>query len=203
MTERTEEQSWILARVKSSLMRALLPAAIATALTVAAAVAQQLTFRSTVTGEALDLNQALEEGRDTDAVRHFLATGENIYNENPKTLPQGEELFLTACSGCHGHFGEGKIGPGLNDDYWTYPKNKTDQGLFETIFGGAQAQMGPQYGNLTLDQMLLVMSWVRHLYTGAPETAEWLPEDKRAQFKPYHPSQSAGKDPGPKETDTK
>lgn len=191
-----------MAHGESGALSVILPAVAAIVVTAASAFGQQLTFRNTITGELLDFSYALEEGRDTPAVKHFLATGENIYNENQKTLPQAEELYLTACSGCHGHFAEGKLGPGLNDDYWTYPKNKTDQGLFETIYGGAQGQMGPQYGNLTLDQMLLVMSWVRHLYTGVPETAEWLPEDKRSQFKPFHPPKSA-QDLGAQETQTK
>ena len=60
-----------------------------------------------------------------------------------------------SCSGCHGHVAEGNVGPGLNDNYWTYPKNKTDKGLFETIFGGAQgifhlAQVADQLGGPTI-----------------------------------------------------
>ncbi|ORE95184.1 cytochrome c(L), periplasmic [Aurantimonas sp. 22II-16-19i] len=141
----------------------------------------------TVEGTALDLSFASEEGRDTEAVKHFLATGEVIYTADASILKDGESLYLTACSGCHGHNGEGKIGPGLNDDYWTYAKNSTDKGLFETIYGGAQGMMGPQYGNLTLDEMLKVIAWVRHLYTGDPANAEWLTPEQRANFKPYDP----------------
>lgn len=144
-----------------------------------------LTFNHTVSGAVLDLADAREEGRDTPAVKRFLETGINPYNENPACLPDGADLFLSACSGCHGHVAEGKIGPGLNDDYWTYPKNVTDKGLFETIFGGAEGQMGPQYGSLTMDEMLLVMAWIRHLYTGAPDTAEWLTPDQRKAFVPF------------------
>ena len=66
---------------------------------------------------------------------------------------------------------EGKVGPGLNDNYWTYPKNKTDKGLFETIFGGAQGMMGP-HNDLQLNETLLVMAWIRHLYTGPVERRE-------------------------------
>jgi cytochrome c-L len=145
------------------------------------------TFNNTVTGEVLDLSQGLPEGRDTPAVKEFLETGRNPYNENASCLSAGSEIFLSACSGCHGHVAEGKIGPGLNDDYWTYPKNTTDKGLFETVFGGAQGQMGPQYGSLSLNDMLLVMAWVRHLYTGPPNGAEWLSEEQRRTFKPYSP----------------
>jgi cytochrome c-L len=144
-----------------------------------------LTFNNTITGEVLDLDQAAEDGRDTEAVKMFLETGTNPYNENPSCLAKGEELFLGACSACHGHVAEGKIGPGLNDNYWTYPKNETDKGLFETVFGGARGQMGPMYGALKLDEMLLTMAWVRHLYNGKPSEATWLSDRQRKDFKPY------------------
>lgn len=141
---------------------------------------------NTVTGQPLDLAEAPEEGRDTKAVKTFLETGVNIYNENPACLAKGHELFLSMCSGCHGHYAEGKIGPGLNDSYWTYPKNETDQGLFETIFGGAQGQMGPMYGALNMNEMLLVMSWVRHLYKDDPKGATWLTPEQRSKFTPFN-----------------
>lgn len=143
-------------------------------------------FRNTITGDVLDLNTAPKEGRDTPAAKSFLETGHNAYNENQNCLPAGEEIFLTACSGCHGHLAEGKVGPGLNDDYWTYPKNKSDKGLFETIFGGAQGMMGP-HNDLQLNEILLVMAWIRHLYTGPAEGASWLTAEQLKTFKPYKP----------------
>ena len=156
----------------------------------ASAVLADIQLYNVVTGEPLSLQDALPEGKDPEAVKTFMAPGVNIYNEDPATLPQGEEVFLTACSGCHGHYAEGKIGPGLNDDYWTYPENKTDEGLFRTIYGGAHGQMGPQYGSLTLDEMLLAMSWIRHIYTGDPKTATWLSPEQRQSFTPYQPKPS-------------
>ncbi|GLK86061.1 cytochrome c(L), periplasmic [Ancylobacter defluvii] len=140
---------------------------------------------NTVTGQPLELSEAPEEGRDTQAVLKFLETGTNIYNEDPVCLPKAHELYLSMCSGCHGHYAEGKIGPGLNDSYWTYPKNETDQGLFETIFGGAQGQMGPMYGALNMNEMLLVMSWVRHVYKDDPKGATWLTSEQRSAFKSF------------------
>jgi cytochrome c-L len=101
-------------------------------------------------------------------------------------MAKGEEIYLTACSGCHGHHAEGKLGPGLADNYWTYPKNVTDKGLFETIYGGAQAQMGPQSSSLTLDEMLHVVAWIRHIYHGPVADAEWLSEEQKRAFKPYN-----------------
>lgn len=140
---------------------------------------------NTVDGSPLDLENAREEGRDTEAVKEFMETGVNIYNEDPEVLEQGEELFLTMCSGCHGHYGEGKVGPGINQEYWTYPRNETDEGLFSTIFAGARGQMGPMWSALTLDEMLLTMAWVRHLYTEDAENAVWLTPEQREEFTPF------------------
>ncbi|MFO1124082.1 MAG: cytochrome c(L), periplasmic [Methylocystis sp.] len=160
---------------------------VAASLIALGAIAQTagITFRNTITGEVLKFDDALPEGRDTEGVKQFMATGKNPYNEDVSCLKQGEQIFLSACSGCHGHLAEGKIGPGLNDAYWTYPQNETDEGFFSTIYGGAQASMGPQYENLTLDEMLKVMAWIRHLFKDAPEKATWLTAEQRKQFKPY------------------
>jgi cytochrome c-L len=178
-------------------------AALVVVLGITPVLAQSEAFRNTVTGEVLDFTYALPEGRDTEGVKQFLASGKNPYNERKECMAKAEELYLTACSGCHGHLAEGKLGPGLNENYWTYPKNASDKGLFETIYGGAQAQMGPQYGQLTLDEMLHVIAWIRHIYTGPVSDAEWLTEEQKKSFKPFdmekaqHASASAPADPKP------
>lgn len=139
-----------------------------------APVAQaDITFRHAVTGETLDMEFA-KKGGDTEAFKKFQQTGKNPYNGDAKAVEKGHSLYMTACSGCHGHEAEGKLGPGLADDYWTYPRALTDVGLFEILFGGAQGMMGPQYGSLNNDDMLQVMSWLRSLYKGDPAKAEWL-----------------------------
>lgn len=176
-------------------MRIAMGVALASLLGVAAFAQSALTFRNTITGEVLNFDDALPEGRDTQGVKKFMQTGVNPYNEDPSCLKQGEQLFLSACSGCHGHIGEGKIGPGLNDSYWTYPQNATDEGLFSTIFGGAQASMGPQYANLQLDEMLKVMAWIRHFYKEPQAGATWLTPEQRAKFKPYPGHETFPDDP--------
>ncbi|MBY0558764.1 MAG: cytochrome c(L), periplasmic [Hyphomicrobium sp.] len=149
------------------------------------AVAQQ-DFRNTVTGDVLDVDAiAPKEGRDTPAVKSFLKTGVDPYVEVTGCLPRGEEIYLESCSGCHGHVGEGKVGPGLNDAYWTYPKNTTDKGLFETIFGGANGMMGPHGQDLELDDNLKLIAWIRHIQKDDVKDAEWLTPDQKKSFKPF------------------
>ncbi|TNC14036.1 cytochrome c(L), periplasmic [Methylobacterium terricola] len=152
-------------------------------------------LRNVVTGETLDLGDVLPEGKDTPGVKQFLSTGHNPYITDASCLKQGEQTFLAACSGCHGHIGEGKIGPGLNDNYWTYPQNTTDVGLFSTIFGGANGQMGPHNQSLTLDDMLQVTAWVRHLYTGPVGDAEWLNDGQKKTYTPYKLGETFPDDP--------
>ncbi len=154
------------------------------------AATSEIVLRHTITGEVLDLSHSPEEGRDTPAVKKFLETGLNPYLEVKACLPKGEEAFLVACSGCHGHYAEGKVGVGLNDSYWTYPKNKTDKGLFETIYGGAQGMMGPHGSHLEIDEILLLMAWIRHLYTGDVSEADWLTADQKKAFTPFDPKAS-------------
>jgi cytochrome c-L len=142
-------------------------------------------FRNTVTGEQLDVSQGKEGGRDTPAVKEFFQTGKNLYIDDKSCLRNGESLFATSCSGCHGHLAEGKLGPGLNDNYWTYPSNTEDTGLFATIFGGANGMMGPHNENLTPDEMLQTIAWIRHLYTGPVKDAVWLSADQKKTYTPY------------------
>lgn len=155
------------------------------ACSIAAAPASAQMLINAITGQPLELDSGREEERDTPAVQEFLQTMQNPYNEDAQALPKGRSLFNTACSGCHGYLGEGKIGPSLNnDDSWHYELD-TDKGLFEVIFGGADRQMGPQNEFLTQDEILHVMAWVRHLYIGDPEDASWLTEEQRSNFQPY------------------
>lgn len=120
-----------------------------------------LEFRGTLSGDVLELTP-MEGETFTPEAKHFMATGENPYSNNEAEIKKGYTIFSTACSGCHGHLAEGKLGPALADDYWTYPKNETDKGIFETIYGGAAGMMGPQQGRMTVDEIIHVIAWIRH-----------------------------------------
>ncbi|MBE0470248.1 MAG: cytochrome c(L), periplasmic [Methyloprofundus sp.] len=132
-----------------------------------------ITLRHALLGTELDMSFA-KKGGDTPAFKEFMKEGRNPYNTDKAAIEQGESLYMTGCSGCHGHEAEGKLGPGLADDYWTYPSIATDQGFFEVLFGGANGMMGPQYVNFNTDEMLKIMAWIRSIYTGNPKKAKWL-----------------------------
>lgn len=121
-----------------------------------------LEFRGTISGDVLDMSPKVEGEKFSEQVKQFIATGENPYGGNSEAIKKGYTLYSTACSGCHGHLAEGKLGPALADDYWTYPKNEADKGLFETIYGGAAGMMGPQQGLLQVDEILHIIAWIRH-----------------------------------------
>lgn len=143
----------------------------------------QVTFRNAISGEKIDFSFG-KKGEETEAVKTFKQTGHNPYNGDEDAIRVGENLFSTACSGCHGHHLEGKLGPALGDDYWTYPQGRTDKGLFEIIYDGARSMMGPQRNNLSINEMLQVMAFVRSSYWGKPENALWLSEEEREDFEP-------------------
>ena len=144
-----------------------------------------IVLHNVITGERLDLAEGKPGGRDTPGVKTFLQTGKNSYIDDKSCLRNGESLFLTSCSGCRGHLAEGKVGPGLNDNYWTYPANTEDVGLFGTLWGGANGMMGPHNEDLNPDEMLQVIAWIRHLYTGPAKDAVWLNEDQRKTYTPF------------------
>jgi cytochrome c-L len=132
-----------------------------------------ISLNNAITGEKLDLSFA-KKGGNEDKFKQFMQTGKNPYNGDKEAVEKGKILYMTGCSGCHGHEAEGKLGPGLADDYWTYPRNETDQGLFELLFGGANGMMGPQYVNFNTDELLHIMAFIRDIYTGDPKKAKWL-----------------------------
>lgn len=143
----------------------------------------QVTFRNAISGEVIDFSFG-KKGEKTEAVKQFKQTAENPYNDDEEAIRMGENLYSTACSGCHGHKLEGKLGPALGDDYWTYSQGRTDKGLFEIVYDGARSMMGPQRNNLTIDEMLQVMAFIRSAYWGKAEDALWLTDDERADFQP-------------------
>ena len=143
------------------------PLLLALGMAASAAQAQTPRFFNLIEGTPLDFSGLKEE--ETEAVKSFKSDGKNPYNGDPEAIKQGESLFQTACSGCHGHVAEGKLGPGLNDSYWTYKQASRDPGLFSAIYGGLGGSMGPQRGRITQDEILHIMAGLRSIN---PKTAD-------------------------------
>ncbi len=55
--------------------------------------------------------------------------------------------------------------------------------------------MGPHYMDLTLDQMLEVIAWVRHLYKDDVKDAPWLSDAQKASYRPYKKGETFGDKP--------
>lgn len=128
---------------------------------VGTAAAQAPRFYNLIEGTPLDFSGLKET--ETEEVKAFKKTGLNPYNKDDAAIKDGESVYSTACSGCHGHHAEGKLGPGLADDYWTYRQAAKDPGLFSAIYGGLSGSMGAQRNRMTQDQILRVMAWLRSI----------------------------------------
>ncbi len=121
-----------------------------------------LQFRQTASGELLDVSLSPGE-RATPAVEQLHKTARNSYIDNADAVAQGAELFATHCVICHGPEGTGRIGPNLVDENYLYPSNRTDKGLFESIYGGTVNLMTGWKGRLAQDDILKLIAYLRSL----------------------------------------
>lgn len=148
----------------------LLAALILTAPLLSPAVSQAaISFTSTADGKPLSIPA---ESFDTPVAKNFLATGKNGYIGDAAAVKAGKKVYqLYSCAQCHGPAGDGQVGPNLRDDTFNYAKNATDQGMFETLWGGTPAGMGakgkglmladdPSQG-LTPNEVLQVLAFLR------------------------------------------
>ncbi len=141
------------------------------------------------------------EETDTPEAKEFLKTCVNPYTKkfiaDPEAAKAGKKLYnYNNCTGCHGGNLEGVMAPALhkgggNDIYdgkWTYAKNKTDKGMFETIAGGGANTSVSNRGvmltfhkqvpghldvGLSTDEILKIVAFVRTKYRGDDEKT-WL-----------------------------
>jgi cytochrome c-L len=149
-------------------------------------------------GSALPIKVADD---DTPEAKQFLETCVNPYTKkfiaDPEAAKAGKKLYnYNNCTGCHGGNLEGVMAPALhkgggNDIYdgkWTYAKNKTDKGMFETIAGGGANTSVSNRGvmlvfhkqvpghldtGLSTDDILKIVAFIRTKYRGDDEKT-WL-----------------------------
>lgn len=121
---------------------------------------------------------------DTPQAKQFLDTCINPYTKefvkDPDAAKAGKKKFgYYSCTQCHGGDAGGQVGPSITDKNWQYAKHVTDKGLFETISGGSNGGMfawHQQIGNpenLSTDDILKIIGWLRSVYKGGGETP-WL-----------------------------
>jgi cytochrome c-L len=121
---------------------------------------------------------------DTPEAKQFLETCINPYTKkfvaDKEIAKAGKKKFgYYSCTQCHGPNAGGQVAVSITDNTWQYSKHVTDKGLFETIAGGSNGGMfawHQQLGNpenLTTDDILKIVGWLRSEYKGGGETP-WL-----------------------------
>ena len=121
---------------------------------------------------------------DTPQAKEFLETCNNpytkVYAKDAEAAKAGKKKFgYYSCTQCHGPNGGGQVGPSITDSTWQYSKHVSDKGIFETIAGGSNGGMfawHQQLGNpenLSTDDILKVVGWLRTQYKGGGDTP-WL-----------------------------
>ncbi len=121
---------------------------------------------------------------DTPQAKEFLETCINPYTKvfakDAEAAKAGKKKFgFYSCTQCHGPNGGGQVGPAITDSTWQYAKHVTDKGIFETIAGGSNGGMFAWHNqlgnpeNLSTDDILKIVGWLRTQYKGGGDTP-WL-----------------------------
>lgn len=128
-------------------------------------------FVATQDGKPFSIDAALF---DTPAAKEFMTTGKNSYVGDAEAIAKGKKIFqLYSCTQCHGPEAKGQVGPGLIGPNYTYAKDLTNKGMFETIWHGTNAGMGAKGVGLMVpsdatvgikpDEMLKIIAWIRSM----------------------------------------
>jgi len=88
-----------------------------------------------------------------------------------QAIAQGQEIYISYCSSCHGQQGGGGIGPNLTDRYWIHGGSFQD--IYATIKNGVpQKGMISWEGQLSPTQMQNVSSYILTLEGSNPPNAK-------------------------------
>jgi len=115
---------------------------------------------------------------DTEQAKKFQSTGQNPYLGDKSAIEQGKKLYqLYSCTQCHGSQAQGQTAVGLTGPKYNNAKSATDKGMFEVIWGGTNAGMGPKgkglmdptnaNNGMSADEVLKVIAWIRSQGEGA------------------------------------
>lgn len=96
----------------------------------------------------------------------------NPYTGKAEVIAEGEALYKKFnCYACHGMKGGGGMGPNLTDETWQ-TGDGSDLNLLAQIREG-KGNMPPFKSMLSDDQAWKIISFVRSLYKGRPESVKW------------------------------
>lgn len=96
----------------------------------------------------------------------------NPYTGKAEVIAEGEALYKKFnCYACHGMRGGGGMGPNLTDETWQ-TGDGSDPNLLAQIRDG-KGNMPPFKSMLSDDQAWKIISFVRSLYKGKPESVKW------------------------------
>lgn len=108
----------------------------------------------------------------------YLKTAASKVDENSVTLltdatslGEGQKLFASSCSPCHGASGQGVVGPNLTDDYWLHKGGVKD--VFKTIKYGVQEKgMKSWKDDFSPVQIAELASYIKSLHGTKPAGAK-------------------------------
>jgi cytochrome c(L) len=121
-----------------------------------------LTFLHPLDNSKLELNKLPNE-TITPAVRQFHSARRNPYSGQNQAVEAGRALYTQWCAACHLPDGTGRIGANLVDSEYTYPRVKTDVGMFEVIYAGATGAMQAFGDRVSQDDILKIMAYLETL----------------------------------------
>ena len=119
-------------------------------------------FQSVIDNAPLALNK-MPGDTLSDAVRQFHRTAINSYKGNAAAAAAGKPVYNQWCASCHLANATGRMGSNLVDAQVTYPRVKTDQGVFEVIYGGATGAMQAFGDRISQDDILKIMAYLETL----------------------------------------
>ena len=119
-------------------------------------------FQSVIDNTPLALNKMAGE-KLTEQVRQFHKTAINPYQGNAAAAAAGKPIYNQWCASCHLANATGRMGSNLVDAQVTYPRVKTDRGVFEVIYGGATGAMQAFGDRISQDDILKIMAYLETL----------------------------------------
>lgn len=96
----------------------------------------------------------------------------NVTMADTPGITEGQEIFKTNCTPCHGTAGEGNgVGPNLTDDYWLHSGSISD--IFKSVkYGWPAKGMKSWQADLSSVQIKNVASYIRSLHGTNPPNAK-------------------------------